>query len=203
MHTNCFQKETINKSCTEKSVPWEIKMNRQGRKTTGLEELVAGLAGAAGGPGVRSGRGDRNQRDSSLRTEERPGPEPRWLLRKQVQDSKFLLPLPAPTPVSFLKYTCMRYYSATQGKKKGKRDFTICNDMDGTRGYFAQQNRSVRETQLYYFTRVEFKKQNKESSGKGGKNKMKPEKKANGKRLFLNHRKPTEGWGAAGRQWGN
>ena len=43
-------------------------------------------------------------------------------------------------------------------------NFAICNDMDGTRGYYAERNKSIRERQLSYdLTHVEFKKQNRGS----------------------------------------
>ena len=31
-----------------------------------------------------------------------------------------------------------------------KRNLAFCNDMDGTRGYYAEQNKSMRERQLSY-----------------------------------------------------
>ena len=48
----------------------------------------------------------------------------------------------------------MKYYAAIK-----KRNLAICNDMDGTRGYYAEQDKSVRERQLH----VEFKKQDRGS----------------------------------------
>ena len=56
-----------------------------------------------------------------------------------------------------VEYT-MEYYSAI--KKFEVLPFAV-NDVDGTRGYYAKSNKSVRERQLLGFhSYVEFKKQN-------------------------------------------
>ena len=39
----------------------------------------------------------------------------------------------------------MEYYAAFK-----KQNLAICNDMDRTRGYYAKQNKSIRERQLSY-----------------------------------------------------
>ena len=37
-----------------------------------------------------------------------------------------------------------------QPSKKTKLNLAICNDVGGTRGYYAKQNKSIRERQLSY-----------------------------------------------------
>ena len=75
----------------------------------------------------------------------------------------------------------------------------ICNDVDGARMYYANWNMSIRERQIYDFTHVELKKQNRWKHGKGaGK-----EKSGNKPHVSLNDRekkvKVDEGrWVGAG-----
>ena len=57
------------------------------------------------------------------------------------------------------------YYSAIK-----KRNLTICNDVATTRGYYAKQNKSIRERQLSYDVIHMWNLRNKiGSQGKGGK----------------------------------
>ena len=65
--------------------------------------------------------------------------------------------------------------------------------MDGTRVYYAKQNKSVRERQILYdFTHVGFKKQNKQVRGKKDKTNQQT----------LNYREQTDGYQMGG-GWGN
>ena len=74
--------------------------------------------------------------------------------------------------------------------------------MDGTGGYYAKQNKSIRERQLSYDLIYMCDLKNKTEDHRGKReNKMKSERETNHKRL-LNHRKQTEGcWKGVG--WGN
>ena len=70
-------------------------------------------------------------------------------------------------------------------------NLAICNDVDGASMYYAKWNMSIRERQIYDFTHVELKKQNRWKHGKGAGN----EKSRNKPHDSLNVReKKNEGW---------
>ena len=77
--------------------------------------------------------------------------------------------------------------------------------MNGTRGYYAKLNKSIRERQLSYdFTHMCNLRNKKGVIGEGGKNKKQDKIKEGDKPLeTLNHRKQTEGyWRAEGQGMG-
>ena len=45
-------------------------------------------------------------------------------------------------------YVCM--YGILHSHQKRKQNLAICNDVDGTRGYYAKQNKSIGKRQLSY-----------------------------------------------------
>ena len=56
------------------------------------------------------------------------------------------------------------------------QNLAICNDMDGTRGYYAKQNKSIRERQLSYALTDIRNLRNKTEDHRGKEGKMKQDK---------------------------
>ena len=54
-----------------------------------------------------------------------------------------------------------------------KRNFDICNNMDGTRGYYAKRNKSITERQLSYDLTGRWNLRNKTEDNRGREEKIK------------------------------
>ena len=105
-------------------------------------------------------------------------------------------------------HTCIHtyihmYIQSNMSQLQKEWNPAICNDVDGPKMCYAEWNMSIRERQIYDFTHVELKKQNRWKHGKGaGK-----EKSGNKLHVSLNDReKKSEGsWremGQLGARWG-
>ena len=76
----------------------------------------------------------------------------------------------------------------------------ICNNMDGTRGYYAEQSKSMKERQLSYDLTEMRNLRNKTEDHRGREGKMKQDDTREGDKSLetLNPRKQTEVWRGEG-----
>ena len=73
----------------------------------------------------------------------------------------------------------MEYYLAIK-----KQNLAICNDMDGTRGYYAKQIKSIRERQLSYYFNHMWNLRNKTEDHRGREEKI-SERESNHKKFLI------------------